>query len=81
MKKMGDLADSKRNMKIDLRPRVFFRVMRLEALIFLFSCTMCFSLVFYHLKARTYYEDHMEKTEAYNLVAEEKRLIAEEKEE
>ena len=49
---MNDLADSRRNMKIDLRPRVLMRLMRFEIVIALFSLTACvsFPTYFYYVK-------------------------------
>jgi len=73
MQKMGDVAESKRNMLIDLRPRVVMRVMRLELLIFAFSLTMICSLPLYFLKVRPHWNN-------LNKIAEEQRLKKEEEE-
>ena len=51
---MGDLADSKRNMKIDFRPRVIGRIMRLELLIGLASISACIFMPLYFLKFKGY---------------------------
>jgi hypothetical protein len=69
MKKMGDLADSKRNMKIDFRPRAVMRIMRLELLIFLASMTMCICMPLYFLKFRVYKDKYIEE---YQIKKEEK---------
>ena len=60
---MGDLADSKRNMKIDFRPRVVMRVMRLELIVALFSISMCVGMPLYFLKFKGYKDDLMEQAE------------------
>jgi hypothetical protein len=61
MKKMGDLADSKRNMKIDFRPRAVMRIMRLELLILLASLSMCIGMPLYFIKFRVYKEKYEEE--------------------
>jgi len=60
MKKMGDLADSRRNMKIDFRPRAVMRIMRLELLILFASLSMCIGMPLYFLKFRNYKEKYVE---------------------
>ena len=69
MRKMGDLADSKRNMKIDFRPRAVMRIMRLELLIFAASISMCIGMPLYFLKFRGYKEKYVEE---YQIKKEEK---------
>jgi len=89
MRKMGDLADSKRNMKIDLRPRVFFKVMRLEFIGMAITTLWAGCLIVYHYKIIPYYsldkknlyEEIMDKNAVIELAAEKKRLVEEEKEE
>jgi hypothetical protein len=61
MKKMGDLADSRRNMKIDFRPRAVMRIMRLELLILFASLSMCIGMPLYFLKFRGYKEKYVEE--------------------
>lgn len=73
LKKIGDMAESKRNMKIDMRPRVFMRVMRLELFIFAFSATMICSLPLYFLKVRPYYEQLNKKHQEQQAKLEEER--------
>jgi hypothetical protein len=79
MKKMGDLADSRRNMKIDFRPRAVMRIMRLELLILFASLSMCVGMPLYFLKFRNYKEKYMED---YNIKKQEQKLeilVAQEK--
>ena len=66
MKKMGDLADSRRNMKIDFRPRAVMRIMRLELLIFFASISMCIGMPLYFLKFRGYKDKYLQEYEAKN---------------
>lgn len=61
MRKMGDLAESRRNMKIDFRPRAVMRIMRLELIILLASVTMCVGMPLYFLKFRGYKEKYVEE--------------------
>ena len=70
MKKMGDLADSRRNMKIDFRPRAVMRIMRLELLILFASLSMCVGMPLYFLKFRNYKEKYMED---YNIKKQEQK--------
>ena len=78
MKKMGDLADSRRNMKIDFRPRAVMRIMRLELLIFFAGISMCAIMPFYFLKIRGYKEKYLEE---YSLKQKEQSLAQQEEEE
>ena len=64
MRKMGDMAESKRNMRIDFRPRVIMRTMRLELFIATFSITMCCMLPAYFLKLKPLKQDFDRKVEA-----------------
>ena len=69
---MADMAESKKNMKIDFRPRVVMRVMRLELLIFSASMCACLMLPLYFLKLRPYKEKYLEE------MAERKEILAQE---
>ena len=60
---MGDMAESKKNMKIDFRPRVVMRVMRHELLIFSASMCACLMIPMYFLKLRPYHEKYIEEME------------------
>ena len=56
MKKMADVAESRRSMRIDMRPKVLIRVMKVELLWGLFSLTAMVSLPLYFLKIKPYRE-------------------------
>ena len=58
---MNDLADSRRNMKIDLRPRAVMRIMRFELFVALFSLSACIMMPLYFYKIKNYRERHNEK--------------------
>ena len=60
MQKLGDMAESKKNMRIDFRPRVVMRVMRVELIILSASLFMCVMMPLYFLKLRPYKEKYME---------------------
>ena len=47
---MAALAESRKNMAIDMRPKVLMKVMSLELLIALFALTMTVCVPFYFLK-------------------------------
>ena len=64
---MNDLADSRRNMKIDLRPRAVMRIMRFELFVALFSLSACIMMPLYFYKIKNYRERHNEK---YNEIKE-----------
>ena len=51
---MNDLADSRRNMKIDLRPRAVMRIMRFELFVGLFSLSACIMMPLYFFKIKNY---------------------------
>ena len=64
MQKMGDMAESKRNMTIDWRPRVVMRVLRFELILALCGLSACFLMPFYFLKivpARQRLEEELEE--------------------
>ena len=50
VKGMEKVAESKKNMKIDLRPKVVIRAMRYELLFFAFGFTFIFGLPLYFYK-------------------------------
>ena len=60
MQKMGDLAESRRNMKSDFRPRAVMRIMRLELLIFGGAMCMCVGMPLYFLNFRHMKVDYQE---------------------
>ena len=61
LRKMANLAESKRNMKIDFRPKVVRKVMRTELLIFGFGLCMTFGMPIYFLKVVPYLEKYNEE--------------------
>ena len=63
MRKMGDLADSKRNMKIDFRPRAVMRIMRLELIIAGAALCMWIGMPVYFLKIKPKRDAFMEEYE------------------
>ena len=60
---MGDLADSKRNMKIDFRPRAVMRIMRLELIIAGAALCMWIGMPVYFLKIKPKKDEFMEEYE------------------
>ena len=58
---MNDLAESRRNMKIDLRPRALMRIMRFELFVALFSLSACVMMPLYFYKIKDYRERYNEK--------------------
>ena len=70
---MGDMADSRRNMRIDLRPKVVMRTMRVELLIFGAGIAACLMMPLYFLKLRPYGENWFQE------IKDRKEIIAEEK--
>ena len=63
MRKMGDLADSKRNMKIDFRPRAVMRIMRLELIILAGALCFWIGMPVYFLKIKPKKDAFMEEYE------------------
>ena len=61
LNKLNDMADSRRNMKIDMRPRVLMRTMRLELIIFGAAMCACVAMPLYFLKFKKYQEKYMEE--------------------
>jgi hypothetical protein len=57
-KGMQQVAESKKNMKIDMRPKVLFRTMSSELIIFAFGFTMIVGLPLYFLKIKPMQEDY-----------------------
>ena len=78
---MGDLAESKRNMKIDFRPRAVMRIMRLELIIFGSAMLMCVGMPLYFLKLRPYKIQYQKDMEIKKQEKLEQKMIEEEKEE
>ena len=58
---MNDMAESKRNMRIDMRPRVFMRTMRLELLIFGGAALIWIGMPLYFLKIRPARQKQLEE--------------------
>jgi hypothetical protein len=56
-KGMAQVAESKKNMKIDLRPKVVIRAMRYELLFFAFGFTFVFGLPLYFYKVKPILEE------------------------
>ena len=60
---MADMADSRRNMRVDMRPRVFMRTMRVELFIFAGALCMWIGMPLYFLKLRPYYEKQRQENQ------------------
>ena len=58
LSKMGDMADSKKNMRIDFRPRVVMRTMRMELIIAFIGLSMTIMMPLYFIKLRPLQEKY-----------------------
>ena len=55
------MKDSKRNMRIDMRPKVVARVMNKEIILFIFAIIAAAGMPIYFLKVHKAKEDYAEK--------------------
>mmetsp|Transcript_17959 Transcript_17959/g.30554 ORF Transcript_17959/g.30554 Transcript_17959/m.30554 type:complete len:94 (+) Transcript_17959:187-468(+) len=75
MQRLHEMGESKRNMRIDMRPRVVVRVMRTELLWFFAGLTMSLSMPLYFLKFRPIIQKTRSEMQARKELEEQKELM------